>query len=165
MGATNRGRTTSRTTGERNDSASAADVDASIVERLDRADLRYTSSRKAIAAALRAAGGPVTLPELLDLVPDLAMSSAYRNLSLLERAGVVRRLVTGDDHSRYELAESLTEHHHHLICQKCGLVRDVTLADPIESALDQAFDDVAAREGFTLASHAIDLYGLCPDCT
>ncbi|HUF97389.1 MAG TPA: Fur family transcriptional regulator [Ilumatobacter sp.] len=139
-------------------------VDASIVERLDRADLRYTTSRRAIVSALRSAGGPVTLPELLDLVPDLATSSAYRNLSLLEGAGVVRRLVTGDDHSRYELAESLTEHHHHLICQQCGLVRDVTLADPIESALDEAFDDVAAREGFTLSSHAIDIYGLCPDC-
>jgi len=139
-------------------------VDKSIVERLDRADLRYTPGRRAIVRALRAAAGPVTLPELLGLAQDLATSSAYRNLSLLESAGVVRRLVTGDDHSRYELAESLTEHHHHLICQKCGLVRDVTLADPLELALDDAFDDVAAREGFTLASHAIDIYGLCPDC-
>jgi Fur family ferric uptake transcriptional regulator len=140
-------------------------VDASIVERLGRADLRYTVSRRAIVRGLRAASGPVTLPELLDLAPDLATSSTYRNLSLLESAGVVRRLVTADDHSRYELAESLTEHHHHLICQKCGLVRDVTLDDPLESALDDAFDDVAAREGFTLSSHAIDIYGLCPACT
>jgi len=139
-------------------------IDASIVDRLARADLRYTAGRRAIVSGIRAASGPVTLPELLDLVPDLATSSTYRNLSLLETAGVVRRLVTSDDHSRYELAESLTEHHHHLICQKCGLVRDVTLADPLESSLDDAFDEVAAREGFTLASHAIDIYGLCPDC-
>lgn len=142
----------------------APSVDASIVERLGRAELRYTAGRQAIVRGLRAAAGPVTLPELLDMVPDLATSSTYRNLSLLESAGVVRRLVTGDDHSRYELAESLTEHHHHLICQKCGLVRDVTLADPLESALDDAFDEVAANEGFALTSHAIDIYGLCPDC-
>ena len=139
-------------------------VDASIAERLGRADLRYTVSRRAIVRGLHEAAGPVTLPELLDLSPDLATSSTYRNLSLLESAGVVRRLITSDDHSRYELAESLTEHHHHLICQKCGLVRDVTLADPLESALDDAFDEVAARERVTWSSHAIDIYGICPDC-
>ena len=153
--------------GGKNDDSALRDVqtvDASIVERLGRAHLRYTVSRRAIVRGLHAAAGPVTLPELLDLAPDLATSSTYRNLSLLESAGVVRRLITSDDHSRYELAESLTEHHHHLICQKCGLVRDVTLADPVESALDDAFDEVAARERFTLSSHAIDIYGICPDC-
>lgn len=142
----------------------ASSVDASIVERLNDADLRYTAGRRALVLGLRSAQGPVTLPELLDLAPDLATSSAYRNLSLLEDAGVVRRVVTSDDHSRFELAESLTEHHHHLICQQCGLVRDVTLADPLERVLDEAFDEVAAREGFTLTNHAIDIYGLCPDC-
>ena len=59
-------------------------------------------------------------------------------------AGVVRRLVHGGDHAHYELAEELTEHHHHLICESCGVVRDFTLGGPIERMLDQAFADVAA---------------------
>ena len=33
----------------------------------------------------------------------------YRNLSVLERAGVVQRIVTTDEWARYELAEDLTD--------------------------------------------------------
>lgn len=140
------------------------DLDRAIDERLGAHELRYTSSRRSIVDGLRRSDGPVTLPELLDLVPDLAQSSAYRNLSLMEDAGVVRRLVHGDDHARYELAEALTEHHHHLICESCGVVRDVTLTDDFERALDRTFDAMAEREGFVVGHHAIDVYGTCADC-
>lgn len=140
------------------------DLERSIVERLEAGDLRYTSGRRAIVDALRRAGGPVTLPELLALSPALAQSSAYRNLALMEEAGVVRRLVHGNDHARYELAEALTEHHHHLICDSCGSVRDVQFDAKLERALDKTFDEVAAAAGFTLGRHAIDVYGICADC-
>jgi len=142
----------------------AADLERSIVERLDEVDLRYTSGRRAIVEGLGRANGPVTLPELLALVPELAQSSAYRNLALMEEAGVVRRLVHGNDHARYELAEALTDHHHHLICESCGVVRDVRLDARVERTLDKTFDEVAAAEGFTVGRHAIDVYGICADC-
>lgn len=140
------------------------DLERTIVQRLDAHDLRFTSGRRAIVDGLRVANGPVTLPELLALVPKLAQSSAYRNLALMEEAGVVRRLVHSNDHARYELAESLTEHHHHLICESCGVVRDVRLDARLERALDKSFDEVAAIEGFSVGHHAIDVYGTCADC-
>lgn len=140
------------------------DRERSIVQRLDAHDLRYTSGRRAIVDGLGKASGPVTLPELLALMPELAQSSAYRNLALMEEAGVVRRLVHGNDHARYELAEALTEHHHHLICDSCGTVRDVLLDPRLERTLDKSFDEVAAAEGFTVGRHAIDVFGLCAAC-
>jgi Fur family transcriptional regulator, ferric uptake regulator len=142
----------------------ANDLERSIVERLDEVELRYTTGRRAIVDGLRNANGPVTLPELLALVPALAQSSAYRNLALMEEAGVVRRLVHGNDHARYELAEALTEHHHHLICESCGVVRDVRLDVRLERTLDKTFDEVATAEGFTVGRHAIDVFGTCADC-
>ena len=57
----------------------------------------------------------------------LPQSSIYRNLSVLEQAGVVRRVITEDEFARYELTEAFTEHHHHLICSNCGKVEDVTI--------------------------------------
>lgn len=138
--------------------------DAEIIERLDEHELRYTTGRRTIVRGLRAATGPVTLPELLALVPELPQSSAYRNLALLEEAGVVRRLVHGNDHARYELSESLTEHHHHLICEECGTVRDITFAADLEQTIDRRFEQLATAEGFTLRDHSIDLYGRCPAC-
>jgi len=39
--------------------------------------------------------------------------------------GVVRRVAGADDHGRFELAEELSGHHHHLVCARCGKVEDV----------------------------------------
>ena len=79
-------------------------------------------------------------------------------------AGVVRRLVHGGDHAHYELAETLTEHHHHLICNECGLVQDVTLPSRLEHTLDESFAEMAAEVDFTPTGHIIDVYGVCADC-
>jgi Fur family transcriptional regulator, ferric uptake regulator len=136
----------------------------SAAARLAEQDQQYTRNRRALVAALAEAGAPLTLPELLEHDTSLAQSSAYRNLSVLIDAGVVRRLVHGGDHARYELDERLTEHHHHLICETCGTVVDVTLPARLESSLDQAFDDVAAASGFAPSHHAIDVYGTCSEC-
>ena len=85
------------------------DLDRDVAGRLAAHDQRYTSGRRTLVGALADAGGPITLPELLALQPSLAQSSAYRNLGVLEVAGVVRRLVHGADRAHYELAEELTQ--------------------------------------------------------
>jgi len=135
-----------------------------IRDRLDQNEQRYTSGRRAVVTALAGADGPVTLPELISLAPELAQSSAYRNLAVMEDVGIVRRLVHTTEHARYELAEDLTEHHHHLICEVCGTVRDITLTPGLELKLDAAFDELAMGEGFIPTHHAIDLYGRCAKC-
>lgn len=127
-------------------------------------DQQYTANRRAVVDALAAAGSPLTLPELLAADHSLPQSSAYRSLSVLVDAGAVRRLVHGGDHARYELAEHLTEHHHHLVCDACGVVVDVTLPDRVETSMDKSFVDAAARHGFVASGHSIDIHGTCTDC-
>lgn len=135
-----------------------------VATRLGDHDQQYTSNRRAVVTALADAGAPITLPGLLDADTSLAQSSAYRSLSVMVDAGIVRRLVHVGDHAHFELAEHLTEHHHHLICEACGMVLDVTLPDQIEAAMDRSFDDVAEASGFTPTHHAVDIYGTCADC-
>ena len=144
--------------------AAAAELHRTVTERLANRDQRFTQGRRTIVDALTTAHAPLTLPELLAVAPSLALSSTYRNLSILEEAGVVRRLVHGGEHAHYELAEDLTGHHHHLICTTCGSVRDVTLDTKLERSLDSAFDRVAGGAGFRADRHAIDIYGACADC-
>jgi len=141
-----------------------AELHRLVGERLGERDQRYTASRRQIIDAFAVLARPVTLPELLTRAKGLAQSSAYRNLAVLEEAGAVRRLLHGADHAHYELAEDLTEHHHHLICVECGLIRDITLGSTLERSLDNALDGVASAEGFTPTHHAIDIYGRCADC-
>jgi Fe2+ or Zn2+ uptake regulation protein len=144
--------------------AANVELHRTIRDRLSARNQRYTTNRRKIVDALVELGAPATLPELLAHAPHLAQSSAYRNLSLMEEAGVVRRLVHGADHAHFELAEDLTSHHHHLICEHCGSIRDITLDAQLERQLDAAFAGLAATEGFAPRHHAIDLYGRCADC-
>jgi Fe2+ or Zn2+ uptake regulation protein len=106
----------------------------------------------------------MTIPQVLEADTRLAQSSAYRNLVVLEAAGVVTRIVTNDDFARYELAEHLTHHHHHLICSSCGDVTDFALDDQAEAGLDEALHKIAAATGFTVEAHRLDLVGVCSDC-
>lgn len=125
---------------------------------------RYTGSRRRIVTTLADTDHPMSIPEVLSLCDGLAQSSAYRNLAVLERAGIVRRVVTRDEFARYELAEDLTEHHHHLVCDRCGRVEDFTIPDGVEAELDRCLTLIAERHGFRDAGHQLDLVGTCVNC-
>ena len=143
---------------------STDELDDEITTLLRRAEQRYTKGRRALVATLRSVGQPVTIPQILDASEGLAQSSVYRNLVVLEEAGVVTRIVTNDDFARYELAERLTHHHHHLICSACGDVTDFSLGETAEARLDEALHEIAEQAGFTVETHRLDLVGTCSNC-
>jgi Fur family transcriptional regulator, ferric uptake regulator len=132
--------------------------------RLRLIDQRYTAGRRAIVELLRDAGHPVSIGDIADRLPDLPRSSAYRHLTDLQTAGLVRRIAASDEFARFELAEDLTEHHHHLLCLRCGKVTDVTPSAAFERQVSRTVDELAAAEGFEPHSHRLDVLGLCAGC-
>jgi Fe2+ or Zn2+ uptake regulation protein len=144
--------------------ANDTELHRGVAAKLLAVEQQYTANRRAVTSVLADADGPMTLPEILATDPSLAQSSAYRSLAVLVDAGVVRRLVHGSDHAHYELAEHLTEHHHHLVCDSCGTVVDVTLPARVESTMDRSFADAAGKHGFTASRHNVDIYGVCAAC-
>ena len=135
-----------------------------VATRLAAVGQRLTQTRRSIVEALAGADRPLSIPEILTGGAGLAQSSVYRNLSVLERAGVVSRVVTTDEWARFELSEVLTGHHHHLVCSKCGAVDDVRVPDDVEADLDRALSVLAERAGFALQHHRLDLVGVCGAC-
>jgi Fe2+ or Zn2+ uptake regulation protein len=132
--------------------------------RLAGAEQRYTSGRRRLVEALLAAGRPLTAAEVLHH-GHLAQSSAYRNLAVLEACGVVHKVAGTDDLARFEVAEDLTEHHHHhLICTECGRVTDFTVSDELERALEEATATAGRSSGFVPERHRLDLLGRCAAC-
>ena len=131
--------------------------------RLRASGRRYTHRRRRLVEILARSGKPVAIPEILRR-RGLAQSSVYRNLGELERAGVVRRLVTDEEFGRYELAEDLTEHHHHLICTSCGTVEDLPAPVGLERTVQKATATLASRRGFRIRAHRVDMLGLCSRC-
>ena len=66
--------------------------DRATTERLAAHELRYTSGRRMIVSVLRTADGPVTLLELLESAGGVPQTSTYRTLSVMEEAGLGRRV-------------------------------------------------------------------------
>jgi Fur family ferric uptake transcriptional regulator len=142
----------------------SADLDLTVEARLRDAGQRYTPQRRDLLHLLAQAASPVSIPQILADGDELKQSSVYRNLAALEQAGVVRRVPTDEEYGRYELAEELIGHHHHLVCSNCGVMRDVEVPVDVETALDETLDRIAKRAGFARVEHRLDLVGLCGDC-
>lgn len=141
-----------------------ADLHEAVDMRLARHHYRYTNGRRRLVDAIATAGQPVTLPDILASAPELAPSSIYRNLDVLERSGVVNRITSSGDHAYFEFAEPLLSHHHHLICVGCGAIEDFRIDDDVEARVDQSLAEAAGRAGFTPLRHSLDLHGYCGDC-
>lgn len=140
------------------------DLHATTAARLGAVQQRYTPKRRVLVDLLADAGQPLAIPDILTRGASLAQSSVYRNLVVLEQAGVVRRVVSTDDYARYELAEDLTEHHHHLICSSCGSIDDFTASSGFERTVARALLEIAKDTGFDAQHHRIDLIGVCARC-
>ncbi len=136
-----------------------------IVEvRLHRVDQRYTPGRRAIVGLLARVGRPLSISDIAVQLPAVPRSSAYRHLVDLQAAGVVRRVAASDDFARFELAEDLTEHHHHLLCTLCGRVIDVTPTPDFERTVAVMVAQLAEQQGFHPTAHALDVQGHCASC-
>jgi Fe2+ or Zn2+ uptake regulation protein len=146
------------------DSQAKTALHTAVASALSRHGVRYTSHRRRLVTALSEAGQPLTIPQLVEAAATVPQSSVYRNLAIFDEAGIVHRMAGSDDFGRYELAEELMGHHHHLVCSNCGAVEDVVLPTGVEAELERSLTRVARQRGYTLSSHRLDLVGDCGSC-
>lgn len=140
-------------------------LDRQIEMRLREHDIRFTTGRRAIVAALAGATGPMSAGELSEaLAPNAPLSSIYRTLTVLEEAGVVTHHLGAKGLTRFELAEWLTGHHHHLVCIDCGSVSDVDIPAAKEERVRDLVSEIAAVAAFDAIDHALEIEGRCSQC-
>jgi Fur family ferric uptake transcriptional regulator len=102
----------------------------------------------------------VEIEEALKLAERrVSRASVYRILEELERLRLVQRVETGQAMVRYERVCEHSEHHHHLVCDGCGLVMPFS-----DEALEQAISSLSRRVPLTVSEHEIVLRGECRDC-
>ena len=157
--------------GHKHQKVKNSDVHVEVARRFVQHNQRYSSKRRAIVSMLETSDRPLTILEILQRSKsfrgtknEIAQSSLYRNLVVLEEVGAVQRVVSTDDNGRYELNEEIIGHHHHMLCSVCGDVRDVTVPAQLEEELDNALSQLAKRSGFKLDQHRLDLIGRCKKC-
>jgi len=93
---------------------------------------------------------------LLDMGDDVGLATVYRVLTQFEAAGLVSRHNFGG-HSVFELSQG--EHHDHLVCVKCGLVEEF-----VDEVIEQRQKLIAEKAQFKMTDHALNIYGICPQC-
>jgi Fur family ferric uptake transcriptional regulator len=131
-------------------------------EELRRAGHRSGGARTAVLEQIAGQKCCLTAQEIFDSLradgKDAGIASVYRALELLTRMGLVRRVEVADA-AGYEPALPSGEHHHHVICDRCGKVSSFK-----DDALEQAIDRVASRLDFDVGGHDVVLRGACEGC-
>jgi len=123
----------------------------------------WTRARSAVLTVLTIHPNPLRAEEIHRALrdPRINLSSVYRALRLFHALRIVRRVELGEGAARYELADAYRAHHHHLVCDACGRIEDVTACPVDEAGLKR---QIRRRSGFALRSHVLELFGLCRSC-
>lgn len=99
------------------------------------------------------------LAELQRSERRIGFATVYRALETLTDLGLVRRVDAGTGSAAYEPVDPSGDHHHHVVCDRCG---DVA---PFEDdALERTIEQLSGRLGREIESHEVVLRGRCENC-
>lgn len=142
-------------------SARAGAARQPLIQALDEAGVRVTEPRRAVARLVTDQVGHFTANDLVRAARrrrlEVGRATVFRALDLFTELNLVERLDLPDGGHAYVACDP--EHHHHVVCSSCG--RSVDAAD---SGIVEVVAKIAERTGFTIASHRLELFGLCPEC-
>jgi Fur family transcriptional regulator, ferric uptake regulator len=113
--------------------------------------LRVSAARRLVLEAVFTADRPVTAEQI---AAGHDLGSVYRNLDVLERAGLVSHVHLGRGPGLYARADR-----EYVLCRRCAVIR-VFCGDE----LGDVRAAVEAASGFTTRFSHFPLVGLCPDC-
>ncbi|MBN1698981.1 MAG: transcriptional repressor [Spirochaetales bacterium] len=123
-------------------------------------NFKRSRQRDKILALLRSTASHPTADwlygRLKDEFPHLSLGTVYRNLNILIRQGLVKKIDFGSTFDRFD---ANIDRHYHFVCERCGTVID--LAIPFDEGLNER---VASVTPFTVTRHRIEFYGMCDQC-
>lgn len=121
---------------------------------------RLTPQRALVWDVLRASDGHMDAEQISDQVrarfPNVNISTVYRTLELLVALDLVREIHLGPNKRFFEVEEDVP--HHHLVCDRCGLVQHVHDED-----LGGLSVSLADGQRFTIRE--VTVFGTCGPCS
>jgi len=131
----------------------------SAADELLEAEIRITRQRVAILEAMGDEPTVLTAAEVFDRLrrtgSPIGLATVYRNLHLLEEAGLVHSMTVGDEQG----FSRCPGEHDHVRCQVCGRVIRLT-----GLALLQRARHLLTEEGMDLIDARLELVGVCHAC-
>lgn len=136
---------------------------AMLRERVKEKNLKNTTQREVIMSAMYKHKGHFTPEEILVFAQhekdgkNIGIATVYRTLNFFENEGFAISISFGADGKKYEL--NTKAHHDHMICVSCDKIIEFE-SDEIERLQESE----AAKKGFTIKDHAMQIYGTCKEC-
>jgi Fe2+ or Zn2+ uptake regulation protein len=128
---------------------------------LDEAGYFVTEPRRVVAEMVADRDSHFTANDLVGEAKrarlGVGRATVFRALELFEQLGLVERLDLPNGDHAYVVCQP--SHHHHVICTGCGRSAEVG-----DLGISSIAGEVESQTGFTIDSHRIELYGLCPEC-
>lgn len=123
--------------------------------------IRMTKQRRIILEELRRLRTHPTADELYEHVrrrmPRVSLGTIYRNLELLSRNGIIRRLEFGGSQMRFD---GDVESHAHIRCMRCGRIDDL----PSDAGVTECDREILQDAGYTVKERRVEFLGICSDC-
>ena len=88
---------------------------------------------------------------------NVSLATIYRVLTQFEAAGLLQRHNFDSGHAVFEMDGG--DHHDHLVCVQCGLVKEF-----FDEVIELRQEVIAKQEGFEISDHSLTIYGLCSQC-
>ena len=89
-----------------------------------------TKQKKLVLTIIERSHGHLSAEEIFfrarEEMPNIALGTVYRNLNALTEEGIVRRITLPGTSDRFD---TMIRPHDHLICQRCGRIKDVHLRE------------------------------------
>ncbi|MBB5936837.1 Fur family transcriptional regulator [Streptomyces zagrosensis] len=132
-----------------------------LLERLRGRGWRLTAQRRVVAEVLNGDHVHYTADEVHALatsrLPEISRATVYNTLGELVSLGEVIEVSTDGRAKRYD--PNAHHDHHHLVCSRCGTIRDVHPAgNPLSDLPEQE------RFGFAVTAVEVTYRGVCPSC-
>lgn len=127
-------------------------------QQLSRAGYRSGGARRQVVELLASEGCALTALEIDRRLDSVGRASVYRTLDQLEQLHLIQRVEIGGDAAGYERIDP-DEHHHHLVCERCGRLTPFSSEN-----LEEAIEAIGRRAGFQVAAHDVVLRGACERC-
>jgi len=122
--------------------------------------LRPSKQRDRILELLRHTGIHPTAQWVYDQLvkefPHLSMGNVYRNINILLKQGLIKKIDFG---STFDRLDANTSRHYHFVCETCGAITDLQI--PYDPLLDRR---VNTNTHFEVNRHKIQFYGQCEKC-
>ena len=113
---------------------------------------RHTKNKKLILDVFNGKH-TLTVQEICQLLPDIEVSTVYRNVERFVADGILRELYVHPNMTAYEYTKNI---HDHFVCDDCHAVNEIHIrSNSIKKALPS---------GVIMQDGGIVIHGICKDC-